>query len=83
MNLLYIVIAQILVELSDAKHIEQKFTKEPDSIIVKEGDNVTLDCSVNNKVGVLQWTKDGFGLGTSRSLSGYERYKIIGEEGKT
>jgi hypothetical protein len=27
---------------------------------------VTLPCRVENKVGFLQWTRDGFGLGETR-----------------
>ena len=67
----------------DMSSVEQKFVEEPESISVKEGDNFTLSCSVKNKVGVLQWTKDDFGLGTSRALVGYSRYQMVGEEGKT
>ena len=66
----------------DMSSVEQKFVEEPESISVKEGDNFTLSCSVKNKVGVLQWTKDDFGLGTSRSVVGYSRYQMVGEEGK-
>lgn len=48
------------------------------------GSRVTLPCRVENKAGQLQWTKDDFGLGLHRDLSGYDRYKMIGsdEEGK-
>ena len=48
------------------------------------GSRVTLPCRVENKAGQLQWTKDDFGLGLHRELSGYDRYKMIGsdEEGK-
>lgn len=28
----------------------------------------------------LQWTKDDFGLGWHRNLSGFERYKMIGSD---
>ena len=70
-----------LLKLSDLKSMEQTFLKEPESISVKEGESFTLSCSVKNKVGVLQWTKDDFGLGTSRSLVGYDRYKMVGKEG--
>ena len=31
---------------------------------------VVLPCSVANKRGILQWTKDGFGLGIQRDLPG-------------
>lgn len=48
------------------------------------GERVTLPCRVANREGAVQWTKDGFGLGTHRNLSGYDRYAMIGsdEEGK-
>ena len=36
-----------------------------------------LACRVENKIGVLQWTKDGFGLGDTTDLSEYSRYKIV------
>lgn len=54
----------------------------PQSAIV--GSRVTLPCRVENKAGILQWTKDDFGLGTQRNLTGYERYSMIGsdEEGR-
>ena len=29
---------------------------------------------------MLQWTKDGFGLGLLRDLPGYPRYRMVGEE---
>ena len=41
---------------------------------------VVLPCVVYNKRGILQWTKDGFGLGIYRGLPGYPRYKLIGDE---
>ena len=41
---------------------------------------MTLPCRVENKIGVIQWTRDGFGLGDTRDLSGYTRYKLIGSD---
>lgn len=63
---------------------EQKFAIEPQDQTAVVGSRVTLPCRVINKAGVLQWTKDDFGLGTHRNLSGYDRYTMIGsdEEGK-
>ena len=29
---------------------------------------------------MIQWTRDGFGLGDTRDLSGYSRYKLIGSD---
>ena len=36
-----------------------------------------LPCTVEDKEGLLQWTKDDFGLGTKRDLPGYRHDKII------
>ena len=66
-----------------ANPIIQTFLKEPETVSVKEGDNVTLPCTIKNKVGVLQWTKDDFGLGTSRDLDGYDRYSMMGGDDST
>ena len=35
----------------------QRFIEEPRSVSVREGETVVLACSVDNKMGVLQWTK--------------------------
>lgn len=57
---------------------------EPQDQTAVIGSRVTLPCRVIDKSGQLQWTKDDFGLGTHRNLSGFERYTMIGsdEEGK-
>ena len=75
----------LLVCLSNIRcsTIVQVFTKEPEDISVIEGSNVTLPCTVTNKAGELQWTKDDFGLGTSRELDGYERYRMVGDDDNT
>jgi hypothetical protein len=64
--------------------VEQRFAMEPQDQTAIVGSRVTLPCRVINKKGVLQWTKDDFGLGTHRNLSGFERYSMIGsdEEGE-
>jgi hypothetical protein len=38
------------------------------------GEQVTLPCRVENAVGKLQWTRDDFGLGLGRDLTGFDRY---------
>ncbi len=45
---------------------------------------MTLSCRVANKRGTLQWTRDGFGLGIERNLTGFDRYRMTGtdEEGE-
>ncbi|XP_047509319.1 irregular chiasm C-roughest protein-like [Pieris napi] len=59
---------------------EQKFAMEPQDQTAVIGSRVTLPCRVENKAGQLQWTKDDFGLGLHRDLSGYDRYKMIGSD---
>ena len=41
----------------------QEFLREPNDQTAKVGDHVTLPCQVTNKKGMLQWTRDQFGLG--------------------
>ena len=53
---------------------QQRFLAEPRSVLVGEGEAaVRLDCAVADMAGSLQWTRDDFGLGTSRDLAGYTR----------
>ncbi|VEN37949.1 unnamed protein product [Callosobruchus maculatus] len=59
---------------------EQKFAMEPQDQTAVVGSRVTLPCRVIGKSGILQWTKDDFGLGTHRNLSGFERYTMIGSD---
>ena len=63
----------------------QRFMREPLDQIAAIGEHVTLPCRVVNKLGALQWTRDDFGMGTDRNLSGYKRYSMTGsdDEGKT
>ncbi|XP_072933890.1 irregular chiasm C-roughest protein-like [Epargyreus clarus] len=63
-----------------AGYHEQKFAMEPQDQTAVIGSRVTLPCRVENKAGQLQWTKDDFGLGLHRDLSGYDRYKMIGSD---
>lgn len=75
---------EILSKVSTFADYDQKFAMEPQDQTAVVGSRVTLPCRVINKSGVLQWTKDDFGLGTHRNLSGFERYSMIGsdEEGE-
>ena len=41
---------------------------------------IVLPCKVESKQGLLQWTKDGFGLGVDRELPGYSTYSMVGDE---
>ena len=38
---------------------------------------VVLPCAVEDKEGLLQWTKDDFGLGTKRDLPGYPTHNRL------
>uniref|UniRef100_A0A182KDT0 Ig-like domain-containing protein n=1 Tax=Anopheles christyi TaxID=43041 RepID=A0A182KDT0_9DIPT len=65
---------------SGTRQIEQRFAMEPQDQTAIVGSRVTLPCRVVNKSGQLQWTKDDFGLGTHRNLSGFERYTMVGSD---
>ncbi|XP_076069314.1 irregular chiasm C-roughest protein-like isoform X2 [Oratosquilla oratoria] len=58
----------------------QRFATQPAPQIAVVGSTAVLPCRVINKVGHLQWTKDGFGLGTERDLFGFSRYAMIGSD---
>ncbi|KAG4072903.1 hypothetical protein HA402_006583 [Bradysia odoriphaga] len=60
--------------------VEQQFAMEPQDQVAVVGARVILPCRVVNKQGVLQWTKDDFGLGTRRKLVGFDRYQMIGSD---
>ncbi|XP_026743411.1 irregular chiasm C-roughest protein-like isoform X1 [Trichoplusia ni] len=75
----YFLLFHVLISCVNA-YREQRFAIEPQDQSAVVGSRVTLPCRVENKAGQLQWTKDAFGLGTHRHLSGYERYKMIGSD---
>lgn len=58
----------------------QRFALEPQDHTAIVGTRVTLPCRVIDKKGTPQWTKDDFGLGTHRNLSGFDRYSMIGSD---
>ncbi|XP_055303308.1 irregular chiasm C-roughest protein-like isoform X2 [Sitodiplosis mosellana] len=62
------------------RHGQQRFAMEPQDQTAIVGSRVTLPCRVIGKQGTLQWTKDDFGLGWHRNLSGFERYTMIGSD---
>ena len=48
----------VVCRLASARQLAvQRFIEEPRSVSVREGETVALACSVDNKMGVLQWTK--------------------------
>ena len=80
MNLKSVNVIVVLYCLAVGQGLEQKFLSEPKDITVREGEDVTLLCVVKNKAGILQWTRDDFGLGTDKELTGYSRYMMSGDE---
>ena len=59
----------------------QRFTvSPPDSVNVTQGSDTVLPCKVENRVGLVQWVKDGLTLGYNRNITGYPRYLVVGEE---
>lgn len=58
----------------------QRFAMEPQDQTAVVGSRVTLPCRIVAKAGQLQWTKDDFGLGEHRNLSGFERYSMVGSD---
>ena len=63
---------------------QQEVLRRPVDQQAIQGEHVTLPCQVKNKRGMLQWTRDGFGLGIERNLTGFDRYRMVGgdEEGE-
>ena len=55
-----------------------RFLKTPTAATAKLGSTVVLPCSIEGVAGSPQWTQNGFGLGTDRSLPAWERYKMTG-----
>lgn len=58
----------------------QIFAIEPADRTAIVGKPAVLPCRVLNKVGTLQWTRDGFGLGSDRELKGFPRYTMVGSD---
>jgi len=78
MNLLKLSIILLNIYLCDGE--QQHFIQEPEDITAIAGQKVVLPCKVEFKQGLLQWTKDGFGLGVNRDLPGYSTYTMVGKE---
>ena len=56
----------------------QQFLREPTDSQAVVGSTNIFYCKVDNLQSRVQWTRNGFGLGTGRDLPGYPRYTIIG-----
>lgn len=69
----------LFCEAADPR-FEQRFANEPSPQTAVIGSTVVLPCRIINKVGVLQWTRDDFGLGNERELYAFKRYRMIGSD---
>ena len=69
-----------VVTSSNALAPPQRFAIEPVDKTAIVSDTILLACRVVNKIGTLQWTRDSFGLGTTRDLIGYPRYTMTGHD---
>jgi len=58
---------------------EPQFLAEPEDVSRRVGQSVVLPCRVKNRNGGrVQWTRDDFGLGGSRTTD-FPRYSVIGK----
>ncbi|XP_069188488.1 nephrin-like [Procambarus clarkii] len=78
LTLVFIACSAICLSQGSATEF-QKFRMTPHSVEVKEGEDVFLQCAVDNQQGKAQWTKDGFALGFERHVPGYPRYYYTGD----
>ncbi|XP_036421159.1 nephrin [Colossoma macropomum] len=61
---------------------QQAFRTEPRNLTVRAGATALLKCEVLRASGAVQWVKDGLLLGPQRSLPGYPRYSMTGDENR-
>ena len=54
----------------------QYFITSPEDTTVTSGHHARLSCSVGNKAGDCEWTKDEFSLGSTVSMAGFSRHRI-------
>ncbi|XP_070492966.1 irregular chiasm C-roughest protein isoform X2 [Chironomus tepperi] len=78
--LINVTVAARQTNVGSHERFGQRFAMEPQDQTAIVGSRVTLPCRVVAKVGNIQWTKDSFGLGEHRNLSGYDRYSMVGSD---
>jgi len=78
--MLQLLLLQLVVTTanSDSGGGGQYFIREPEDVTASLGDdNVVFVCQVGGQsVGLRQWTRNGFGLGTDPTLPGFPRYSL-------
>ncbi|EFN74259.1 Kin of IRRE-like protein 1 [Camponotus floridanus] len=60
----------------------QYFRIRPSNSSVLEGGEVIIPCEVGNRVGIVQWVKDGFAyvIQQNGEVVGHPRLKLIGDQ---
>ncbi|XP_064098211.1 kin of IRRE-like protein 2 [Macrobrachium nipponense] len=82
LSLLLVLLTMIRSTVSGVFRQEQVFTISPHSVRVNAGEDVFLECVIQNQQGKAQWTKDGFALGFERDVPGYPRHSYSGDPSK-
>jgi hypothetical protein len=59
---------------------ESSFFKTPKDVTARLGTTIVLPCSIENPLGNVQWTLNGFGLGDDRPLANWDRYSMVGTD---
>ena len=54
----------------------EQFIIEPQDAVVSRGQSHTLHCTVEDRIGEVQWLRNGFGFGPGVELEGFPRYHI-------
>ncbi|KAK6173116.1 hypothetical protein SNE40_016635 [Patella caerulea] len=77
---LVIVITLMSIVFISRGSATQNFIVEPQNTSAIQGSTTILKCTVSDRNGQVQWTKDKFALGTDRNLEWYPRYSMIGTD---
>lgn len=59
-------------------HGRQRFRTRPQNVSAIQDQTVIMKCEVVERVGAMQWSKDGFALGMDPSIPGFPRYEVVG-----
>ena len=54
----------------------ERFLVQPQDAVVSRGQRHVLHCTVQDRIGEVQWLRDGFGLGPGDEFEGFPRYRI-------
>ncbi|CAL4122494.1 unnamed protein product [Meganyctiphanes norvegica] len=79
-HLLLVPIALLLTWVRQGSCLPQSFRVTPSDVSAVAGSDILLNCEVNNQQGKAQWTKDGFALGFDRTITGFSRLQMEGDE---